>query len=311
MSNFDPIYIDLFGQPTIDDYLESLRAKGLQYRAKIIESGGMLELVIYPINPVWKKRKGEKRPKPKKATRKAQRDLNDKNTRKHVSRLIHANFCNKDIWVTFTYDPDMYMPENVAEAVKQLKNYFARLRRHIEKHSLPELKYIYVTERVKNEDTGKVHTHHHVIMNFRDRDIAELLWNLGGRTQSRWLQPDTDGSLEGLARYITKPETKAGNRKGAKSYATSKNLKKPTVDRSNYRMPRTGYRLSKKRVAEMATNENKANELIAQHYSNYALVEPIVVQFSDYIAGAYIYARMMRKPTNEGRGNRHERRRNL
>ena len=291
---------ELYNKASIDDYLESLRAKGLQYRAKLIKSGdAMLEVEIYPINPVWKD--NAQRAMPLTPSRKAQANLNHANTRKHVSRLVHTNFSRNDIWVTFTYGHE-HMPADVAEATKHLKNYFKRLRRHIKKRGLPELKYIYVTERVENEKTGKVHTHHHVIMNFRDRDTAEALWTLGGRTHARRLQPDKDGSLEGLANYISKPETKEGNRKGAKTYATSKNLAKPEVRRSENRLPLTGYRISKRRIAEIAIDENKAIEILEGHYSGYKLAEPPRVLFSDYTAGAFIYARMINKAQKGGKG---------
>ena len=258
----------------------------------------MLELQIYPINPVWKARQGMGRAKSFLPARKEQKNLNKKNTRRHISRLVHANFTSKDIWLTFTYAHE-HMPKDVQEATKHLKNYFKRLRRHIKKHNLNELKYIYVTERVENEKTGKVHTHHHIIMNFADRDTAESLWTLGGRTQSRRLQPDKDGSLEGLADYIAKPETKEINRKGAKSYAHSQNLKKPQIRRSENKMPLTDYRLSKKRIAIMATDENKAIAVFHTHYKGYKLTAPPKVIFSDYTAGVYIYAKLLAKEHNK------------
>jgi len=292
---FEALFNHYFEQQSIDDYLELLRAKGLQYRAKLTKSGNMLEVEIYPINPVWLNNKGKERAKTPNPTRKEQKNLNHANTRKHVSRLIHANFTSKDIWVTFNYD-HKHMPADLNEATKHLKNYFKRLRRHIKKNNLPDLKYIYVTERVENEVTGKVHSHHHIIMNFRDRDTAEKLWTLGGRTQSRRLQPDVDGSLEGLAKYIAKPETKDGNRKGAKTYATSQNLVRPKPEYATTILPRTKYRISKKRIEEMALDEQKAIEILEQHYKGYKVVEPIKPRRSDYTAGVFIYVRLMKKP---------------
>ena len=279
---------------TIDDILESMRAKGLQYKAKTYTSGDMLEVAIYPINPVWKSEELKNRAKAMHPTRKEQRNLNHINTRKHISRLIHCNFTRKDIWMTFTY-ADAHMPVDLKRATSNLKNYFKRLRTHIKKHSLPTLKYIYVTEHVTNQATGKLHVHHHVITNFRDRDKAESMWTQGGRTQSRRLQPDTDGSLEGLARYIAKPETKEGNRKGAKSYAYSRNLKRPTPNEAEGRLPKTSYKLSKKRVADMAASEPKATEVLTEQYSDYKLLAPPTIKHSDYTAGAFIYARMIKK----------------
>ncbi|MCL2189816.1 MAG: hypothetical protein FWB87_13740 [Defluviitaleaceae bacterium] len=288
-------YEGLFDKPpTLDDFMEAARAKGLRYKAKLIKSGDMLELEIYPINPVWKMREGLKRAKALAPSRREQQNLNHINTRKRVSRLIHANFTKHDIWVTFEYGHE-HMPVDLKEAHKHLKNYFKRMRRHIEKNKLPELKYIYVTERVENNKTGKVHTHHHIIMNFHDRDTAEKLWTLGGRTQARRLQPD-DMGLEGLARYITKPETKDHHRHGAKTYATSKNLTKPAIKTSENILPLSGYRLSKRRIERMAADENNAMDVIANCYREYNLTAPPKVRTSDYAAGVSIYAKMIKRP---------------
>jgi len=255
----------------------------------------MLEIELYPINPTWEKNKGISRIKTDKPPRKEQQNLNHKNTRKKVSRLIHANFTHQDIWVTFEYG-HTHMPADIAEATKHLKNYFKRLRRHIKKHNLPELKYIYITERVENTKTGKTHTHHHIIMNFADRDTAESLWTLGGRTQSRRIQPDKDGSLEGLARYIAKPETKEGNRKGTKTYQPSRNLIHPKAIHADGRLPKTSYKLSKKRVAEMATDENSTIKVLEEQYSGYKVAERPTIIRSDYTAGVYMYVRLIKQP---------------
>jgi len=60
--------------------------------------------------------------------------------------------------------------------------------------------------------------------------------------------------------------------------------------------------MSKKRVAELAANENAARAVLEQHYRNHAIpVGGIKVKFSQYVNGAYIYARMMRKPVREKR----------
>ena len=47
----------------------------------------------------------------------------------------------------------------------------------------------------------------------------------------------------------------------------------------------------------MATDENKTIEILEEKYKGYKVVEPIKIRFSDHIAGAYIYARMIKKPT--------------
>ena len=292
---YDQISIDEYDQISIDDHLESLRAKGLKYRVKHTKSGdSLLEIEIYPINPVWKELEGKERAKASLPSREAQKNLNQANKVKSILRLLHANFTTEDIWCTFVYDHE-YMPADMKEAVNHLKNYFRRLKRHIKKNELPELKYIYVTERVENEKTGKIHAHHHLVMNFRDRDTAEKLWKLGGRTEAKRLQPDPDGTFTQLANYLAKTETKEGNRRGSKTYVPSKNLARPKTTKSDYRLPKTDYRISKKRVTEMALNENKAIEVLEKHYPGYKVAGDIKPKFSDYTAGAYMYVCMARK----------------
>ncbi|MCL2357120.1 MAG: hypothetical protein FWC70_08190 [Defluviitaleaceae bacterium] len=173
-----PSYEDVFTLPyeqlSIDDYLESIRHKDIfKYRVKLIRSGDVLEVEIYPI---WTESKYKiVREKTGSPTRHAQKNLNRENTRKHVSRLVHANFTEADIWCTFDYRHE-HMPADAKSAQKDMQNYIRRLRGYIKANGLPELKYIYVTEWVINEATGAIHAHHHIIMNFRDRDVAEAVW---------------------------------------------------------------------------------------------------------------------------------------
>jgi len=305
-----PSYEDVFNLPyeqlSIDDSLESIRNKDiLKYRIKLILAGNTLEVEAYPI---WRESKYKAvRVKTGNETRKAQRDLNHKNVQKHVSRIIHHNFDHTGIWCTFTY-PAGQAPADEKEAQRDIQNYFRNLRRHIKRHGppCPELKYIYVTEYVTDETTGRKHAHHHIIMNFNDRDTVESLWKKGGRTQARRLQPD-DFGLEGLARYISKDATNTANRKGKKTYATSKNIEKYKEVTSDHRLPCTNYRMSKKRVAELATNENTTRALLEEHYKNHKVMDGgIKIKFSRYVSGAYIHAKMMRKPTRAGTGRRRE-----
>jgi len=289
---------ELYDQVSIDDYLESLRAKGLKYRVKLIKSGDtLLEVQMYPVNPAWKATKDKNRSKPFNVSKEAQKQLNQNNKQKHILRLIHSNFTTKDIWCTFTCDQEN-IPKDLEEARKHLKNYFARLRRYIKKHGLPELKYIYAIERVENKKTGKLHVHYHLVMNFSDRDVAENLWTLGGRTHTRRLQPDPDGTFTELANYLAKPETKEGNRKGTKTFSTSINLEKPKSISSDYRLPKTNYKISKKRITEMVLNENKAIEILEEHYKGYKVTGSVKPKFSEHAAGAYMYARMVKRPSN-------------
>ena len=54
---------------------------------------------------------------------KAQKNLNDKNARKYVERLINQNFGDRDIWLTLTYDDDHLPPDgDIDAAIKNMQN---------------------------------------------------------------------------------------------------------------------------------------------------------------------------------------------
>jgi len=273
-------------QISINDYLENLRDKGIaKYRMKIVKSGKLLEVEIFPLFKASQDAKVKIKP-----TRKAQKDLNRKNTQKRVSRLIHSNFSKKDIWCTFTYDPKK-QPKSEKEALRDMQNYFRRLKRFAKKNGLQELKYIYVTEYVWNEGAGTKWAHHHVIMNFPDRDIAENFWKKG-RAQARRLQPDADGSLDGMANYITKEKQDTESRKHSKTYNNSLNLTKPDIVTLD-------NKIRKRKAASIAKNQNDAPEIFENMLKGYRgetyKFINLDVKYSQYVSGVYIYARMMQK----------------
>ncbi|WP_418301313.1 rolling circle replication-associated protein [Lysinibacillus fusiformis] len=262
-----------------ESHIDSLRAGSLAgYRVKTIKSGPILEVEAYPF---WKVPHGPRKKRGEDSTQ-AQKNLNDKNTKKHVTRLINANFRNyEDIWLTYTY-PKGKMPADFEQAKKDMTNLIRRMKNWLKKRERYkdfELKYIYVTEYTR--DGNKVRAHHHMVTNFPDRDDAEKLWNCGGRTQSRRLQSD-DFGFEGMARYITKEK---GN-KTMKRYTPSRNLKQPTVTVSD-------TKLTRRRAEKIAKDEISAHEIFQQWHKNYQFKD-MQVNFSDFVSGAYLYVRMKR-----------------
>lgn len=270
-------YEELYTMPLEDnreEQIEALRDKDIKkYRVKTIKSGEMLECEIYPI---WKTGKKDNRREKKKPSREAQKNLNEKNTKKNVIRLINTNFISEDIWATFTYDNEN-LPDNPEQAKKDMQNYIRRLNRHIKKNNLPTLKYIYVTEYEEDEKKGKKRVHHHIIMNYRDRNTAEEMWDKGGRTNARRLQPD-DYGLEGLARYITKDP------KNSKRYTTSRNLEKPKITIADSKM-------TKRKAEKIANDPNLASGIFQKLYEGY-IFKDINIKYSDFVSGAYLYVRM-------------------
>ena len=70
-------------------------------REKRFLCGKYLEVEIYPISKYEQKKS---RSKKKMESRKEQKNLNDKNARKNLRRRIHANFDNRDLIVSLSYD---------------------------------------------------------------------------------------------------------------------------------------------------------------------------------------------------------------
>jgi len=273
IDNYEEIYLKEI-LDTKEERIQALKDKDiLKYKTKTIISGPMLECEIYPI---WRTSKKSIREKRRKPTCMAQKRLNDRNAVKRVIRLINANFDNRHLWGTFTYNMDN-LPVSEEQAKRDMQNYIRRLKRYAEKHGLKELKYVYVTEYSEDEEKGKKRVHHHIVMNFPDRDIAEKLWKNGGRTQTRRLQPD-DYGLEGLARYITKDP------KGSKRYTCSRNLDKPKVFEAY-------SQFTKRRAEKMAMNPDEAKVFFQKKFSKYVFND-IDIKYSEFVSGCYIYARL-------------------
>lgn len=161
-----------------EERIEKLRDKQVsKYRVKTIWSGHYLEVEAYPIWTLPSGRRGKKG----KSSSNAQQNLNDKNTKKRLIRLVHVNFTEEDMWATLTY-ANGRLPADHEQAKKDMQNYIRRLKRWLKKqkkYASFELKYIYVTEHDSDEEKGKVRIHHHMITNFPDRDVVEDLWNGG------------------------------------------------------------------------------------------------------------------------------------
>jgi len=276
IDNYEELYTIQY-EDNREERIEALRNKDIKkYRVKTIKSGEMLECEIYPI---WKTSKRDNRGEKKKPSKEAQKSLNEKNTKKNIIRLVNTNFDSENIWATFTYDKE-HLPEDPEQAKKDMQNYIRRLNRHVKKNGLPALKYIYITEYEEDEKKGKKRVHHHIIMNFRDRDTAEEIWDKGGRTNARRLQPD-DYGLEGLARYITKDP------KSSKRYTTSRNLEKPKITVADSKM-------TKRKAEKIASDPNLASDIFQKLYEGYTFKD-IDIKYSDFVSGAYLYVRMRQR----------------
>jgi len=227
----------------------------MAYREKRIYSGKVLEVEIYYVSE--KERKRPRREKTKESAPK-QKNLNDKNAKKHLIRLINTNFTDNDLSVTLTYDDDNY-PASEEDAKKDVVNFLRRVKRHCKKNNLPNLKYIAVIEyKDPSEHQKKVRIHHHLIISGDiDRDEVEKLWKKGRANADR-LKADENG-YEALARYISKDP------KGNKRWTQSRNLKQPVIKVND-------YKYSKKRVETLA-KDPEDRQTFEKLYEGYILTE--------------------------------------
>lgn len=278
--------------------------KGLRYRTKTIRSGPVVEVEIFPIWPT----QAERRKAKARISREAQRNLNARNSRKKLDRMINANFSDQDICVTLTYEGEA---PGQQQAMKDIRNYLRRVRDWRRKRGMEELKYIYVVEWDELIDSSRVaenvgepaadnrtdpqqlsflepvsdvkakRIHHHVILSGMDRDAAEQLWKKG-RANSRRLQPD-DYGLQALAGYIVKaPRTK-------KRWYGSRNLVPPRVTVSDHKFSRRQAML----IAEGIADQPAA--IFRKKFPAYEMAGCPIVKGSEFVSGLYIYARMIRK----------------
>ena len=243
----------------------------MPYREKRIYSGDFLEVEIYPIT---QKEKNKSRKKKVKESKLSQKNLNDKNAKKHLIRLINTNFTDEDISLTLTY-AEKDLPGSEEESCRDVANYIRRVKRYRKRTGLPELKYIAVIE--YKESSGKergVRIHHHIIMSGMDRDIAEQIWGKGRANADR-LKADEFG-YEAIARYITKDP------KGSKRWTQSKNLIQPTVRFNDCKYTR------RKAESMAAYQDGRAFEKL---YPGYIFTE-IKTETNDITEGTYLYIKM-------------------
>lgn len=291
--DYEAAYVDEIREKEIERERQKLPS-GSVYALKEIRSGPILELNLYPEHRRMSEVPPEGR-RPKKDNSKAQRDLNEKNARKHLERLVNANFGEGDLWITFTYDEEQ-LPETMEEAVKNVQRYIQRVNYQRKKRGLPAAKYIYVTEH--DEDT-EVRWHHHIIMDgMLDRDTVEACWKIRSRNTIKKIVPDEDG-LSGMAKYITKDYKR---KKHERRWNASKGLKQPEIRTVHYKKPKGGTSAAAQRESErkirsyvtrMLKDRGEIEQICRAWYPDYIFAESQVF-YNQYNQQFYISCRMRR-----------------
>lgn len=196
-------------------------------REQRIDCGEYVMIHLYPVRSLSDKKTRQKKHR---TTREVQKKLNEKNSRRKLSALIHTNFTPGDLEVTLTYD-DEHCPETIDTAEHEREKAIRRFRRlWSDITGEPEtcFKYVEVLER-----GNKGRLHHHVIMSGGlNREQIRKKWG-NGTVRVNHLRFDECG-IEELVKYLTK----CSERLRYKHWSQSRNLDKPCVEVSDDRIRR-------------------------------------------------------------------------
>lgn len=262
------------------------------YALKEIKAGDQFEVEIYPQFRRMDEVPEEGR-RIVKDNSSAQKNLNDKNARKYLVRLINHNFGEGDLWITLTYD-DAHLPADgdIGKALKDVQNYINRVNYQRKKRGLKRAKYVYVIE---YDEAAEIRWHIHIVMDGEmDMDTVEACWKQSSRNEVRRTRKDKDG-LAGLAHYLVKEKKRIRSERRWSS--SKKNLKKPDVRVMKSKQPAKGngsYKPISAYINEMVRNQNYIQEQMEKWYPGLEFAEA-EVRYNNFNYMFYIHARLRRK----------------
>ena len=269
----------------IDSIFSTSRYK-VNYHTKTIRSGNQFEVEIYPAFK-FDSAIPETIVRSRRESRESQKNLDERNARKRLNRLVHSNFEAGDYWLHLTFDNDN-LPETLEDAERLASNFFRRINRLRKKNGLDNAKYIYVVE---EGEYGTERFHLHLVMD-RELDVESVLskWKHGSTT-TKIINFYGDNSLMGICKYLSKdPEVykkTAFRLKGKRRWGASKNLKQPkeSVNKTKF---------SRAKVNGMIKNQNSIAEILENTYPEHNFKE-VEIKYNDFNGLFYIYARMESK----------------
>lgn len=272
-------------------------------RTVTIRAGKSLEVMCHPIFRRWSE--DAKREAKRRRTKESMAAVNARNLRRKVMRLIEHNFTERAFVLTGTYDYpsedygfvnrddmlDYYakrrLPEGVEDIKRDIRNFLAKVRRRMKAAGFDpaSIKWVQrIEEGAKEMPFGmppKYHFHMVIEAEGLSQDEIKALWPFGFTRCDR-LDLRRDGAAR-LADYFTK------QKRGGRWWSHSRNLRLPAPRVSDRRM-------SRRRAALVAENVRRnGREIMEKLYPGYQLMEDVSVRYSDFMAGAFIYARMRRR----------------
>lgn len=254
----------------------------MKVREKKTYSGKTLEPEFFMITENGRTyTRGTKR----KISRAVQKQLNDKNARIKLRRLLDTNFDESGYYCTFTYE-DSEMPLSYSDCKKDINNFLKRLRRAMAKLGI-DLKYIYVIEIKVSKKTGVARYHLHIVINGGlSRSEIKKIWGKGYIKKVEELQPDEHG-FQRLANYFCKEWQNELLPEGRKRYTPSRNLKQPKTP-----PPKDGV-FSARHLEKLCKQRIDDAEFWERRYKGYRFIDAQAVYNQDY--GTWHLSLFMRK----------------
>lgn len=250
----------------------------LCYKTRTIRCGDAVEVEAFPV--YTRAYPDAKRLKERIRSSRAQQQNNDRRAENHFRRKAETNFGRNDYFLTLTYAG---AAPGMEQARKDFRNFIARVNRARARMGLPACRYMAVLE--AGNKSGRAH-HHMLIDGGLSRDEYERIWGKGYANCDR-LQITGDG-LKAVCKYMLKQAGAGAREKDEKRWTCSRNLKEPKITESV-------HRVTKRKAARIAADAELQGELILRKLYPGMLLTDIQVRRSDWIAGAYIYARLVRQ----------------
>ena len=167
-------------------------------RRKTYTTGNYMEMEMFNLSP---QKKPFSRAKKVKESTPAQKNLNDKKSKRQFRRILHENFTKGDLALHLTFDED-HLPETEKDALRLIS------------------KYVYVFSEVDGETGEIVRKHFHMIISGGlIRDEIEDKWKYGYANADRLRFTET--GIEKLANYMIDQAC------GKRRWKGSNNLVKP------------------------------------------------------------------------------------
>lgn len=288
------------------------------YRTKVTRAGEFIYLSGYPLITENARKAEEARMREMDDALKERKDMklrarwnkyNNARRTADFEALVQANFEHGDLHVCCTYAFEDWDKDGPSEGITReqaktdVRNYLRRIKRKLKRHGADMSKFRWICVTVSKEGMHEAQRprpdrhHHHLIIHgvpSELREEIERLWGFGYCNADR-IQDDKDSGIARMAGYVARQEGSAnGERYGERSYSCSRNIIRPTVLVSD-------AKVSIRRVGQIAADVRaNGKEILEKIWKGYRLTEEPKVHTSDFVAGAYIRARM-RKEDSAGK----------